>query len=101
MKLSSKLKYLNIIKDIRNVFRLEKENKDIKDRIIRDIENLFEYEEEEDHYKLVIVNNFRSNNYIEYKAKEALSVEECLNKIEPYLKDIINDLIKADMWKIQ
>ena len=94
------MKYLNIIKDIRNVFRLEKENKDIKDRIIRDIENLFEYQEE-DYYKLVIVNNFRSNHYIEYKAKETLSVEECLYKIESYLKDIINDLIKSDMWKIQ
>ena len=52
------------MKDIRNVFRLEKENKGIKDRIIRDIRNLFEYEEE-DYCKLVIVNSFRSNSYME------------------------------------
>ena len=59
----------NIIKDIRNLFRLkkelnytaikdirkllkpEKETKAIKDRILRDIKNLFEHEEEENYYK--------------------------------------------------
>ena len=32
------------MKDIRNVFRLEKKKKGIKDRIIRDFKNLFENE---------------------------------------------------------
>ena len=45
------------------------------------------------------------NKYIEYESKggrnKTLSVEECLNKIEPYFKDIINDLKKCDTWKIQ
>ena len=46
----------NIIKDIRNLFRLEKETKAIKDRVLRDIKNLFEFEEEEkNYYKLVRV----------------------------------------------
>ena len=36
-------------------------------------------------------------NVIEKK----LSIEEYLNKIKPYLKDIINNLKKSDMWKIQ
>ena len=36
----------NIIKDIRNLFRLEKETKVIKNRILRDTKNLFEHEEE-------------------------------------------------------
>ena len=31
----------NIIKDIKNLFRLEKETKAIKDIILRDINNLF------------------------------------------------------------
>ena len=57
----------NIIKDIRNLFRLQKETKSIKDRIIRDIRNLFEHEEE-DYYKSVRINNFWSNNYIEYES---------------------------------
>ena len=58
----------NIIKDIRNLFRLEKETKAIKDRILRDIKNLFEHEEEENYYKPTRLSNFSSNNYIEYES---------------------------------
>ena len=58
----------NIVKDIRNLFRLEKKTKAIKNRMLRDIENLFEHEEK-DYYKPLIVRNFRSNNYTEYKSK--------------------------------
>ena len=32
---------------------------------------------------------------------ENLSVKECLNKIKPYLKDIITNLQKSETWKIQ
>ena len=32
---------------------------------------------------------------------KTLSVEEYLNKISPYLKDIINNLKKSGTWKIQ
>ena len=45
-----------------------KKTKAIKDRILKDIKKLFEYEEET-YYKQVTVNNFRSNNYVEYKSK--------------------------------
>ena len=59
--------------------------------MIRDIRNLFE--EQEDYYIPVRVGNFLSNNYIEFKnngdRNKALSVEEYLNKIRPYLKGII------------
>ena len=34
----------NAIKDIRNLFRREKETKAIKDIILRDLKNVFEYE---------------------------------------------------------
>ena len=108
----------NIIKDIRNLFRLKKNKitlqlkikeikaKAIKDRILRYINNFFEHEkEEENYYKPVRVSNFWSNNYIEYESNgdrnKTLSVEEYLNKIRPYLKDIINNLKKSDTWKIQ
>ena len=37
----------NIMKDIRNLFILEKETIAIKDRILRDIKNRFEHEKEE------------------------------------------------------
>ena len=60
------------------------------------MKNLFGHEEEENYYKPVIVSNFLSNNYIEYESNDdrnkTLSVEEYLDKISPYLKDIINNL---------
>ena len=57
-----------------------------------------------DFYFSVRVSNFWNNNYIEYESnggkKKTQSVEEYLNKISPYLKDIINNLKKSDTWKI-
>ena len=94
------------IKDIRNLFRLKKEVKGITDIVLRNIKNLFEYEKkEQSYYKRVRVNNFWSNSYIEYKSNSdknrILSVEEYLDKIRPYLKDIITDLKKSETLKIQ
>ena len=93
------------IKGVKNLFRLKKEIKAVKDRIIRDIRILFEHEEKENYYKPVRVNNFWSNNYTEYKSNgdknKTLSVKKYLNKIRPYLKDIINNPKKSEMWKIQ
>ena len=88
-----------IIRDIRNV---EEEDKGIKEMINRNVSNLFEHEEE-DYYKPATASNFWSNRYIEYKSKgdrKTLSVEEYLNKIKPFLKDITNYLKKSDTWKI-
>ena len=51
------------------------------------------------------MNIFWSNNCFEYKSNsdgnKTLSVEEYLNEIRPYLKDIINNLKKIDTGKIQ
>ena len=118
---SLSLKEENIIKDTRNIFRLKnkelnytaikdirnpfrqkkKETKAIKDRIHRDIKNLFDDEEEkENYYKPVRVRvnvECKSNS----DRNKTLSVEEYLNKISPYLKDIINNLKTSDAWKIQ
>ena len=74
--------------------------------MLRDIKNLFEHEEgEENYYKPVRVSTFWSNIYIEYESNgdrnKIPSVEEYLNKIKPYLKDIINNLKKSGTWKIQ
>ena len=45
------------------------------------------------------------SNYIEYDSNgdrnKTLSTEEYLNKIRPYLKDIINNLKKSDTWETQ
>ena len=53
----------NLIKNTTNLFRLEKDTKGIKDKILRDIKNL-----SEEYFKPLILNNFLSNNYIEYKS---------------------------------
>ena len=51
------------------------------------------------------MSNFWSNNYTEYESNsdknKTLSVEEYLNKVSPYSKDITNNLKKSDTWKIQ
>ena len=51
----------NVVKRIRNLFKLKKENEAIKDRIIRDIRALFE-PEEKDYYKPIRVGNFWNND---------------------------------------
>ena len=87
------------IKNFRNLFRLKNENEAIKDRIFTDIRNLFEHEEE-DYYKRVRIGDFCSKNYIEYESNsdrnKTLSVEEYLNKIRSYLKNIINHHKKSN-----
>ena len=59
----------------------------------------------QNYYKPVRVNNVWSNNYVEYKSNgdrfKTLSVEKYLDKIRQYLKNIINDFKKSDIWKIQ
>ena len=48
---------------------------------------------------------FWSNNYINYERNsdrnKILSFEEYLDKIRPYLKDVIDNLKKSDTSKIQ
>ena len=91
---------------MRNLFRLKKEIIRVNNIVLRNIKNLSKREkEEENYYEPVRLNKFQSNNYIEYKSNgdknKVLPVEEYLNKICPYLKDIKNDLKKSGPWKIQ
>ena len=88
-----------------------------KENIIKDARNPFEeffQNEEENYYKPVRASNFWINNYIEYKSNSDRNktplVEECFNNnfiqrhyrhYRPYLKDIIDNLIKSETWKIQ
>ena len=50
------------VKDIRNPSRIERETNAFKDRILKNIKNLFEHEEEENYSKPVRVSNLWSNN---------------------------------------
>ena len=78
-----------IIKNIRHPFKLKKENEPINGRIIREIKTLFE--QEEDYHKLTRIDNFWTNNYIEYESNgdrnKTLSIKEYLDTIKPYFKD--------------
>ena len=60
---------------------------------------------EKNYNKLVRVSNFWNNSYIDYESNsdrsKTLSVEEYLNKIRTYLKDIMNNPKKSNSWKIQ
>ena len=55
----------NIIKSIRNLFKLNKEKEATKYRMISDIRMLFE--QEDDYYKSIRVGSFWNKNYIEYE----------------------------------
>ena len=65
----------------------------MKDKIIRDTKFLFE-SDEDDYYEPIRIGNAFSSNYIEYESKgdenRTLSIEEYLNKVRPYLSNIIN-----------
>ena len=54
----------NIIKSIRNIFKLKIENVAIKERIIGDVRTLLK--QENGYYKPIRVGNFWNKNYIEY-----------------------------------
>ena len=54
-------------------------------------------------YKPTIVKSGYNNNYIEYRSEgdKLLTIEEYLNLIEPYLRELINDHKNNGEWKIQ
>ena len=63
------------------------------------------FEQEEVNYVPKRVSSSWNNDYIEYESNgdknSNLSLDEYLNKIEPYLRDLIIDLQSSDTWKIQ
>ena len=66
-RLRKELNYTTI-KDKRNLFRIEKKTKAIKERIPRDMKIIFGYEEEENYDKSVRRSSFWSNKYSEYES---------------------------------
>ena len=71
-----------------------------------DIEILLGQISEEDYYKTIFVKSSFDGNYKYYESRgdkeKRLSVKQYLNKITPYLYDLINDhRIARRVWKIQ
>ena len=77
--------------------RKTKIKRQLESNIIRDIKRLFQ--QEEGFYKSMRAGNFWSKSYIEYEINgdksQNQSIKEYLDKIEPYLKDIVNNLQKS------
>ena len=98
--ITDKLK-VKLINDIWKLFETEEEKEDwrkkkqnkkiIKDKIIADIRTLFEQEKEEDYYE------HESNS----DKNKNLSLDEYINKIQSYLRNIIIYVQYSDTWKIQ
>ena len=68
-----------------------------------DIENLFKIPINKDYYKPKLNRSGYNNNYIEYRSEgdKLLTIEEYLDLIKPYLKELINDHKNNGEWKIQ
>ena len=90
------MKHKKSIKDIR------KENYDVE-KILRDIRTLSE--PEEDYYKPIKILNAFDDNFVEYESNgekgKTLSVKEYIDKIKPYLDDLIDEHKIEGEWKIQ
>ena len=80
-------------------------------RGIRDLEHLFKQinENDEDYYKPILVRSSFNENYKKYESRgdkdKKLSVEQYLNMVMPYLKELINNhkamKNNSSEWKIQ
>ena len=73
---------------------------------ITDIPILFSETSKEDYYKPIFVKSSHKGNYKYYESngdkEKKLSVKQYLDKIAPYLYDLINDhRIARRVWKIQ
>ena len=73
--------------------------------VLRDLRDLFDSSISENYYKPIVVNSSFNNNYIQYESKgdkdKILTISEYLDKIRPYLVDMINDHKNHSEWKIQ
>ena len=63
---------------------------------IRNVRNLFNQSTDKDYYKPTKTKSAFNGNHIEYESNKNLSnknfsEKEYLNKVKPYLRDIIND----------
>ena len=104
-----------IIRDTWTLYETEEEKKERKDlekkkehneRVNKEIRDIMaHFEQEEDYYELKRVYNFWKNNYMGYESNSDknrnLSLDEYLNKIETYPRDIMINLQNSDKWEIQ
>ena len=88
-----------MLKNIEKYFKKLKEGlnkiKIYQHNITRDIRHLFNEITEENYYEPIEIKSTFEGNYIEYESREDnddnLSLEEYLNIIRPYLRDMIDN----------
>ena len=98
-----------VLKNIEKYFKKLKEDlnkiKIYQYNITRDIGYLFNEITKEDYYEPIEIKSAFDSNYIEYESKgdnnDNLSLEEYLNIIRPYLRDMIDNHKAHSEWKIQ
>ena len=91
------------LKDMRRLYKVEKKKDNgINDNALKDMRIMFE-SDNKDYYQPVRFTNAFDDNFIEYESNgdkdKTLSIEEYLDKIIPYLGDIINDHKTQGEWK--
>ena len=67
------------------------------------MKDLFELSIVEDRYKPILVKSGCNNIYVEYESKgdRILTIQEYLNLVEKYLRELINYYKNKGEWKIQ
>ena len=88
---------------------LKKSKYDDKYKGIKDLEHLFDETNEDDYYKPILARSSFNESYKKYEStgdkEKTLSIEEYLNKIIPYLKELINNHKAinngSNEWKIK
>ena len=98
-----------VLKNIERYFKKLKKDlnkiKTYKYNITHDIRNLFNEIAKENYYEPIEIKSAFDGSYITYESRGGndnnLSLEEYLNIIRPYLRDMIDDRKAHSEWKIQ
>ena len=100
-------KYFKKLLDVKKSKYLDDDDVEYKE--IRDLDLLFEEIDGNDYYKPILAKSYNKESYKEYESRgdknKELPIEKYLNKIIPYLKELINNHKDigndSKKWKIQ
>ena len=98
--------YLKELKEDLNKLKRQRYNiiDGIEYKRLKEIKNLFNRINEEEYYKPIKTKHAFDDDYMEYESrvdKDNLSLEQYLNIIRPYLRDMIDNHKAEGEWKIQ
>ena len=89
------IKHFKKLRDTKKSMYLDDDDDDAEYKGITDLELLVDEIDENDYYKPILVKSFYKDSYKEYESRgdmnKSLSIEEYLDKIIPYLKELIDN----------